>query len=143
MHSIIEINPRYQETDQMGIIHHSVYAIWYEMGRIRLIEDVGLNFHEIEKQGLYLALVSMSSTYQRPAVFGEKYTLETNLVSLKNVRMVFSHTIRDRQGTLINQGQTALAWVDHLLKPMSIRKSHPEIYDAFRAMITDEESGSI
>ena len=42
------IHPRYQETDQMGIIHHSVYPVWYELGRVEFCNAIGVPFHEIE-----------------------------------------------------------------------------------------------
>ena len=47
-----KILPRYAETDQMGIIHHSVYAIWYEQARTDFFNQVGIRYDEIEKQGL-------------------------------------------------------------------------------------------
>ena len=30
------VTARYAETDQMGVIHHSVYAVWYELARTDL-----------------------------------------------------------------------------------------------------------
>ena len=49
-----KILPRYAETDQMGIIHHSVYAIWYEQARTDFFNQVGIRYDEIEK-GVYLS----------------------------------------------------------------------------------------
>ncbi|MCF7932552.1 MAG: acyl-CoA thioesterase [Acholeplasmataceae bacterium] len=131
MTSTITIDPRYQETDKMGIIHHSVYAIWYEMGRIRLMEDLGMKFHEVEALGLYLAIVSLSGHYHAPARFGKEYRLLTELVDMKHVKMVFRHRLYDDKGMLVNTGETVLAWVDERMRPISIRRSHPEIYQTF------------
>jgi acyl-CoA thioester hydrolase len=131
MVSTIMIDPRYQETDKMGIIHHSVYAIWYEMGRIQLIDDLGMTFYEMEALGMHLAIVSLQGDYHLPAFFGKRYRLETELVRLKHVKMVFCHRLYDENGTLVNTGETVLAWVDKGMRPISIKKSHPEIFRMF------------
>jgi acyl-CoA thioester hydrolase len=129
MTSEIRIEPRYQETDKMGIIHHSVYAVWYEMGRIRMMEELGHRFDALEKEGLGLAITGLESTYIRPAVFGQSYVLSTTLKEVTHVRMTFSHTLLDADGRVVNQGHTMVAWVDRAMRPVSVRKTHPALHD--------------
>ena len=57
MEGITKILPRYAETDQMGIIHHSVYAVWYEQARTDYFNKIGMAYDEIEKTGLMTPLV--------------------------------------------------------------------------------------
>ena len=55
MINTINIVPRYAETDKMGIVHHSVYAIWYELARTEYFNKIGLRYDEIEdKDGKHL-----------------------------------------------------------------------------------------
>lgn len=131
MISKLKIEPRYQETDQMGIIHHSVYPIWYEMGRVHYCEDIGLPFHVIEEKGVRLAMYELSSKYLKPTRFGSSYVMETRLARLTKVRLYFTYHIYDEQNELVHQGITELIWLNDDLKPTNIQKSHPEIYQKF------------
>lgn len=131
MISSILIEPRYQETDQMGIIHHSVYPIWYEMARVKYCEDIGLPFHEIKKRNVRLAMFNMSSKYIKPTYFGKRYHMETKCVKLSKVRLFFSYHLYDENHELVHEGQTELIWLNHNLKPTNIEKSHKDIYELF------------
>jgi len=132
----LTIEPRYQETDQMGIIHHSVYPIWYEMGRVQFCEAIGIPFHVIEEKGIRLAMYNMSCRYIKPTVFGQKYTLEVRLIQLSKVRLVFQYQLFDHQYTMVHEGQTELIWLNHDLKPTNVYKTHPDIYERFLAEVT-------
>jgi len=46
-----KITPRYAETDQMGLIHHSAYVVYLEQARIEYLESIGLAYHELEQYG--------------------------------------------------------------------------------------------
>lgn len=132
----LTIEPRYQETDQMGIIHHSVYPIWYEMGRVQFCESIGYPFHVIEEKGIRLAMYDMSCRYLKPTYFGQQYTLEIRLAHLTKVRLVFKYTLFDHQSTVVHEGETELIWLNAELKPTNIHKTHPDIYERFLAEVT-------
>lgn len=138
MKSVIQIEPRYQETDQMGVIHHSVYPIWYEMGRIKFCEDIGLPFAEIEKKDIGLAMISMSSYFKKPTYFGQKYQLFTYLREFGRVKMKFEYELYDEQMTLVHHGESYLAWLNEDFKPLDIKKSHPNIYFTFYEAISSK-----
>ncbi len=131
MKSKIIIDPRYAETDQMGIIHHSVYPVWYEMARVKFCSDIGLPFQEIEARGVGLAMVHMGFNFLKPSRFGEPVTILTSLVEFSKVRLTFKYDIYNQSNELINQGETKLVWLDQNLKPINIYKSHPDIYHLF------------
>lgn len=131
MKSEITIEPRYAETDQMGIIHHSVYPVWYEMARVKFCSDIGLPFHEIESRGVGLAMIHMGLNYLKPSRFGESVKVVTSLVEFSKIRMTFKYDVYNSHDELINQGETKLVWLDQNLKPVNIYKSHPDIYHLF------------
>ena len=82
MISISKVLPRYAETDQMGVVHHSVYAIWYEEARTKFLNDVGLPYDTIEKEGVLSVMVELTSNYKKPAYYNQEIEIHTTLVEL-------------------------------------------------------------
>ncbi len=115
----------------MGIIHHSVYPIWYEMGRVAYCEAIGLPFHVIEERGIRLAMFDLTSHYIKPTRFGKIYHMETKLIKLSKVRLTFRYDIYDESEELVHYGITELIWLNKALKPTNIAKTHLDIYQLF------------
>ncbi len=139
MTHIMTIHPRYQETDQMGIIHHSVYPIWYEMGRVEFCDVLGLPFHKIEELGLRLAILSVHSEFIKSARFGEVYQLITEITELSKVRMMFTYTIYNADKELIHQGYTEVVWLNQALRPVNLQKLYPEVYQIFESSLSHSQ----
>lgn len=140
MKDIISIEPRYAETDQMGIIHHSVYAQYYEMGRIAFCKKLGLPFDQLEAKGLRLAIIELKGEFKRSAEFGKIYRLETELTSLSKVKLTFEYTMYDQDEHIIHVGQTVLAWLNTELRPISLEKKHPEIFQLFQHALKEKNA---
>jgi len=129
MHTVTKITPRYQETDKMGIIHHSVYPIWYECGRTDFCKTLGIPYHIIEARNITQALIELNVKYLKPAQYGEELTLITKLTTVTRIRLVFSYEIYNEKAELINTGTTTLVWLDDKLNPINIAKRHLDIYN--------------
>ena len=81
-----KIKVRYQETDQMGVAHHSVYPIWYEEARTNFIKScLNISYSEIEKIGILFPLSKLNCKYIKPALYEDVLTIHT---FLKNVSPV-------------------------------------------------------
>ena len=91
MEVVTKIVPRYAETDQMGIIHHSVYAVWYEQARTEYFTKVGMKYDEIEASGLMTPLVELNCKYKRPAYYNQEVEVRTKLIELSPAKF----TVRD------------------------------------------------
>lgn len=139
MISTLTIEPRYAETDQMGIIHHSVYAVYYEMGRVQFCKDMGIPFDMIEQRGLRLALTDIQSYFKRPLVFGHMYRLETKLIMFSKVKMTFKYIIKDEASNIMHIGFTHLAWLNENLKPVNMFKYDPVLYEMFKHVEEHED----
>jgi len=74
----ITIVPRYAETDRGGVVHHSVYPVWFEMGRTELLRVNGLAYKELEKTGVFFVVAELHIKYRRPAKYDEELQLETS-----------------------------------------------------------------
>lgn len=128
MKTITKIIPRYAETDKMGIIHHSVYPIWYEVGRTEFCKEIGIPYHEIEKRGITQALVSLRCDYIYPTRYGDELTIVTKVKTCTKVKLEFEYEIYNQDNVLVNVGTTLLAWLNNNLKPLNISKEHNDIY---------------
>jgi acyl-CoA thioester hydrolase len=127
--AISRIIPRYAETDKMGIIHHSVYPIWYEQGRGDWCNLMEYPFHKMEEAGIALPVINVNVNYKIPSKYGEKLTLKTGIESYSKVKIIFEYELYNEDGKLINYGTTAHCWTDLNARPINIAKTHPNLYD--------------
>lgn len=129
MINITKIVPRYAETDQMGIIHHSVYAIYYEQARTEFFNAIGFRYNEIEADGLMTPLIELKCKYKKPAYYNEEIEVRTKLIELTPVKFTLQYDIYNKEEQLINVGKTTLAWTDaKTLKVINLKKIKPQIY---------------
>jgi acyl-CoA thioester hydrolase len=66
-----DIEVRYAETDQMGVVHHANYVVWFELARTRLCALSGYHYADIEKMGYLLMVTGVEVRYRRPARYGD------------------------------------------------------------------------
>ncbi|HZK27843.1 MAG TPA: thioesterase family protein [Thermoclostridium sp.] len=141
MISRIKLIVRYQETDQMGIVHHSVYPIWFECGRTDFIKKVGLSYGQLEKNGVMLPLRSLKCNYYYPSHYDEEIFLKTRIANLTPSRILFYYEVF-KKGFLkpIATGETEHVWVNTDLKPVNMRKYRPDLFDFFYDIFNDKGS---
>lgn len=138
MISSTKIVPRYAETDQMGIVHHSVYAIWYEQARTELFNKIGLRYEEIEKEGIMTPLVELNCKYKIPAYYNQEVDIRTKIVKMTPVKFIVEYNIYNKEEKLINTGSTTLAWADaKTFKIINIQKEKPEVYNKLLSLVEE------
>lgn len=109
----INIVPRYAETDQSGVVHHTVYPVWFEMGRTELLRVNGLAYSELEKAGVYFVVAELTVKYRRPSFYDEPLTLTTTCTRITNARVEHTYVLkRVSTGLILAQGTSVLACVD-------------------------------
>ena len=128
MNSESKIVVRYAETDQMGIVHHSVYPIWYEIARTDFIKKIGLTYSGIEAMGVMTPLVELHCKYIQPATYEDVLRIRVCLSKLTPARIEFSYEVYKKE-VLINTGSTLHAWVGKDLRPMNMKKKFSTIYE--------------
>ncbi|MDX9801934.1 MAG: acyl-CoA thioesterase [Spirochaetia bacterium] len=125
-----EIVVRYAETDQMKIVHHSVYAIWFEAARTDYMEKIGYPYAQIEDEGIMLPLSQLECRYLEGAKYGDTIKIKTSIIRLTPVRLELHYTAsRKKDGTLIAEGKTIHAWTDSRLKIINLKKTSPALYN--------------
>lgn len=120
---------RYAETDQMGIVHHSVYPVWFECGRTDFIKQYGISYDELERLGLMLPLIRLSCEYKNPVKYGDSVLVKTRLIRATKARLILGYEIYAENNDLFcGEGSTEHAWTGVNLKPVNISKHKPEIF---------------
>lgn len=107
MKSNNQFRVRYQETDQMGIVHNSVYFVWFEIGRTEWMRGSGLSYRECEEKGWFLPVIESGCRYLSPARYDDEVSIETELTVDRGASFVFRYIVRNlRQGTVLAEGFT-------------------------------------
>lgn len=115
----LEVRVRYAETDRMGLLHHSGYVVYFEMGRTELLRRRGLSYRDLEDSGYLLVIVDLSCKYRRPAYYDDLLVVRTRVSRVTHVKIVHTYQVF-RDGQLLAEGQTTLACVDRDGKPQAL-----------------------
>jgi acyl-CoA thioester hydrolase len=99
---------RYAETDQMGVVYHANHFVWFEVGRVELLRQLGFSYREMERQDhCHLTVVEALCRYRAPAVYDEEIIVRTRI---KNIRQSVIHfgyqLLRAENQELIAEGET-------------------------------------
>ncbi|GGC88787.1 putative acyl-CoA thioesterase YneP [Thalassobacillus devorans] len=126
------IRVRYQETDQMGVVYHANYLVWFELGRTDFIEALGFKYHEIENKGVVSPVVDANIQFKKPVRYGEDAYVETWLEDYDGLRITYGYRIFNTSQDLAVSGTTKHVIVkEGSFRPVSIRRSFPEWHEAY------------
>lgn len=109
----IKIVPRYCETDQGGVVHHSVFPVYLEMGRTELLRANGLAYKKLEEAGVFFVVAELFIKYRQPARYDEELSLETICSSVSAARIEHKYVLkRVADNVIILEARTILACID-------------------------------
>lgn len=121
---------RYQETDQMGVVYHSNYIIYFELGRTEWLRTQGMTYAEMEKQGMFLAVTDAQARYLASAFYDDVLLIRTRLVDHGPVTVRFGYEVfNEKTMTLLCKGTTELACLDSNKKPRRLPKEFAKFKD--------------
>lgn len=143
----MKFRARYAETDQMGVIHHSVYPIWFEVARGEFMRQFnGHSYQEVEDQGYMLPLSELSCRYLSPIHFDEEVLVEARLTKASAVKAVFSYKVfpLDKNGKKKHKkpsttGSTTHGWVrTDTFEIVNMKKEMPALMEFMKKSIEEE-----
>lgn len=109
----IEVRVRYAEADAMGVLHHSRYWVYFEMGRTELLRSQGVNYRDLEAAGVYFVVAKCSAKFHAPARYDDTLVLTTEVTRTGPARIDHAYRLcRKSDGVLIATAETTLACVD-------------------------------
>ncbi|HEV7668832.1 MAG TPA: thioesterase family protein [Thermoanaerobaculia bacterium] len=109
--STIDIEVRYAETDQMAVVHHANYIIWFELARTRICEMSGFHYAEIESMGYLLMVTGVAARYRRPARYGDTVQVTCWGEHLGSRGIHFAYEVH-KNGELLVTGTSEHIWID-------------------------------
>ena len=102
------VRVRYAETDQMGVVYHANHFVWFEIGRVEMLRQLGFSYRDMETyDGCFIAVADARCRYKAPAKYDDEIIVRTHL---KNVRESIIHfgyeLVRVEDGALLAEGET-------------------------------------
>src|SRR5215469_9699210 len=117
---------RYAETDQMGVVYHANHFIWFEVGRVELLRQLGFSYRDMEQQdNCFIAVVDARCRYKAPAHYDDEIVVKTWLKNIRESVIHFGYELlRADDGSLLAEGETT-----HIVADAQMRKAVlPEKY---------------
>src|SRR5437899_2336986 len=112
------VRVRYAETDQMGVVYHANYLVWFEIGRVEFIRSLGLDYRTMESEdGLGIAVVDVAARYLLPARYDDELIIETRLIAARGAVVKFGYrVVKAEDRAVLCEGETAHVVVSREMK---------------------------
>lgn len=120
------VRVRYAETDQMGVVYHANYFVWFEIGRVELLRQLGFSYREMESMDdCGIAVIDASCRYKAPARYDDEIIVRTHVKYLRESLVQFGYElVRAGDETELAEGETTHIAVNSEMKKISL----PEKY---------------
>ena len=107
-HHDFTVRVRYAETDQMGVVYHSNYLIWFEVGRVELMRSLGFNYKQMEiEDDTFIVVADVHCRYHQPALYDDLLTVRTRILEAKTRTLKFGYELfRQSDNKLLSTGHT-------------------------------------
>ena len=118
----------YAETDKMGVVYHSNFIVWFEIGRVELLRQLGFNYRDMEiEDDCHIAVVDVRCRYKLPARYDDEIVVRTSLKNVRESLLHFSYQVaRAGDDALLAEGETTHIAVNSRFEKMPL----PEKYKA-------------
>lgn len=135
-----EHHVKYYETDQMGIVHHSNYIRWMEEARMDLMEQMGLSYKQMEEMEIISPVLSVNCEYKSMVHFSDTVVIDARIIRYNGVKMRVTYQMTDKEtGELRTLAVSEHCFLDANGKPLSLKRSYPELDTRFFEMVDEEE----
>jgi len=113
---------RYAETDQMGVVYHGNYFVWFEVGRAEFLRERGFDYKTLEREeGCYIVVAEASCRYKAPARYDDLLRVRTELRAIRGPVLRFGYSVvRDDDATLLAEGETTHFVADIQMKARTL-----------------------
>ena len=121
---------RYAETDQMGVVYHSNHLIWFEVGRVELLRQLGFSYRDMErKDGRYIAVAEVKCRYRAPVFYDDEVLVRTQLKNVRDSVVHFGYElVRADGGALLAEGETTHIVTDSNMKVAALPEKYLKVF---------------
>jgi acyl-CoA thioester hydrolase len=129
-----QLRVRYAETDKMGVVYHSNYVIWFEVGRVELLRQLGFEYSSMEKEDdCHIPVVDLRVRYKAPALYDDEIVIRTSLANVRSSLLHFHYEVlRAGDRTLLATGETMHIIVDSQFQRRSLPEKYMKAFAATR-----------
>lgn len=107
-----QIRVRYGETDQMGVVYHGNYALYFEEARTNALRQIDVSYKNMENEGVMMPVVNLTVNYKQPAKYDDLLTIRTYLRSMPTIKIVLDYEVFNEAKELLTTGSSTLVFVD-------------------------------
>ena len=129
------IRVRYAETDQMGVVYYANFFIWFEIGRVELLRQLGFQYKEMEiDDDCHIPVVEANCRYKSPARYDDELLLETTVLALRRTVIKFGYRLfrlENQALTLLAEGETTHVTVDRRMHKVPLPKKYAAVLEQF------------
>ena len=124
------IRVRYAETDQMGVVYHSNHFIWFEVGRVELLRQLGFSYKKMEvEDDCFIAVVDARCRYKAPVRYDDEVVVRTCLKHVREKVIHFGYELLSADGLrLLAEGETTHIVADSKLKPRRLPEKYMRVF---------------
>ena len=134
------IRVRYAETDQMGVVYHANHFIWFEVGSVELLRQLGFSYREMESEdNCFFAVAEAKCRYRAPVRYDDEVLIRTQLLNVRESVVHFGYELRRAEdGALLAEGETT-----HIVTnaEMKIAEIPDKYFKVFRGAVGKKPSG--
>ncbi len=124
--SEVRLRVRYAETDQMGVVYYANFLVWFEIGRVELLRQLGFDYKTMEvEDDCFIPVVEVSCRYKAPARYDDELIIETQVAAMRGAVLKFRYRIlRANDAQVLAEGETTHVVTDRTLR----KRALPEKY---------------
>jgi len=124
------IRVRYAETDQMGVVYHSNHFIWFEVGRVELLRQLGFSYKDMEQHDdCFIAVVDARCRYKAPVHYDDEVVVRTYLKHVREKVIQFGYELRSvGDGRLLAEGETTHIVANSQMKPRKLPEKYMRVF---------------
>lgn len=142
---VVKIKPyehhvKYYETDQMRIVHHSNYIRWMEEARMDMMEQMGFSYKQMEEMEIISPVLSVQCEYKSMVHFSDTVVIEARVEYYNGIKLKVGYRMTDKEtGELRTVASSEHCFLDRSGKPLSLKRSYPEIDTRFFQIMDEDD----
>ena len=124
------IRVRYAETDQMGVVYHANHFIWFEVGRVEFLRQVGFSYKDMEQHdNCFIAVVDARCRYKAPALYDDEVIVRTRLKNIRESVIHFGYElVRASDGAVLAEGETTHIVADSNMQKTTLPAKYMRVF---------------
>jgi acyl-CoA thioester hydrolase len=133
------IRVRYQETDQMGVVYYANFFVWFEIGRVEFLRQLGFSYRDMEcEDGCFIAVVEARCRYRAPVRYDDEITIRTRLKFFRASMIQFDYElVRAADGAVLAEGKTTHMVTDAQMKVRPLPEKYAAVFEKLSADRTE------